>query len=338
MIEPKLIMKQRIVLTVSLIVLLTAVTWSLTSGEYKMDSATYIRTLTGRGEFMDHLILMEFRMPRMFITIMAGMALSLSGAVLQSITRNPLADPGILGINAGGGFFVAVFISIGQIDPNTFVYVVPMVSVVGGVLTALFIFSFSYSKHAGINPASMVLIGVGVSTALSGASITVMRKFNEDQADFIARWMAGNIWGDEWAFVISFLPWLLVIIPFIFLKAQTLNVMNTHDDMSRGLGIRLNRERIVLLIAAALLSSSAVAVAGAISFIGLMGPHIAKSIVGPRHQLFLPIAMSIGALLLVVSDTLGQMIMTTETIPAGIVVAIIGAPYFIYLMYRTRSA
>lgn len=337
MIEPKKILKQRIVLVISIIILCLTITWSITSGEYEMDAATFFKTLMGQGEFMDHLILMEFRMPRMVITIMAGIALSLSGAVLQSITRNPLADPGLLGVNAGGGFAVALFISIGQTNPATFVYVLPAVSVIGGVAAAIFIFLFSYSKNEGVSPASMVLIGVGISSALSGASITIIRKFNEDQADFITRWSAGNIWGDEWTFVISLLPWFIVLVPFIFMKAQTLNLVNTHDDMSRSLGVNLNKERIILLIAAALLSSSAVAVAGSISFIGLMGPHIAKSMVGPRHQLFLPISMMVGGILLVTADTLGQIIMTEETIPAGIMVAIIGAPYFIYLMYRTRA-
>ncbi|MEI3611277.1 FecCD family ABC transporter permease [Pseudogracilibacillus sp. SO30301A] len=337
MIDPRLKRKQLIVFIISLFLLFLAITWSITSGEYKMAVNTYLKTIIGQGESMDTLILMNFRMPRMIITLLAGMSLSVSGAIIQSVTKNPLAEPGILGINAGGGFAIAVLIIIGQVNPNTFIYVLPLVSTIGGILTAFLIFLFSYNKGKGISPANMVLIGVGLSTALSGGSITIMRKFNEDQAEFIATWLAGNIWGDEWPFVIAFLPWVLIIIPFLFFKSNVLNIINTHDQTARSLGVRLDRERIILLLTAVILSSATVAVAGSIGFIGLMGPHIAKSLVGPRHQLFLPIALLVGAFLLVIADTIGQVVISTGTIPAGIVVAIIGAPYFIYLMYKTHS-
>lgn len=337
MIDPRLKRKQLIVFIISLVLLFLAITWSITSGEYKMDVNTYLKTLIGQGESMDTLILMNFRMPRMIITLLAGMALSVSGAIIQSVTKNPLAEPGILGINAGGGFAIAVLIIIGQVNPNTFIYVLPLVSTIGGILTAFLIFLFSYNKGKGISPANMVLIGVGLSTALSGGSITIMRKFNEDQAEFISTWLAGNIWGDEWPFVIAFLPWVLIIIPFLFFKSNVLNIINTHDQTARSLGVRLDRERVILLMTAVILSSATVAVAGSIGFIGLMGPHIAKSLVGPRHQLFLPVALTIGAFLLIIADTIGQVIITTGTIPAGIIVAIIGAPYFLYLMFKMKS-
>ncbi|KOR89255.1 FecCD family ABC transporter permease [Paenibacillus solani] len=328
---------QLVIFIIFSILLFLAITWRITAGDYKMDIYTFFKSLIGQGEYTDHLILMKFRMPRMIIVVLAGMALSLSGAVIQSITKNPLAEPGILGINAGGGFAIAVLISIGQVNPNTFIYVLPLVSAVGGVLAVTLIFLLSFNKGRGISPTSMILIGVGISTALSGGSIAIIRKFNESQTEFISAWMAGSIWGDEWPFVIAFLPWVITIIPFLFLKSNVLNIINTHDQLAIGLGVNLNAERIVLLISAAFLSSTAVAVVGSIGFVGLMGPHIAKSLVGPRHQLFLPIALLTGALLLVVSDTIGQTIMSTTAIPTGIVVAIIGAPYFLFLMYRTKS-
>ena len=183
----------------------------------------------------------------------------------------------------------------------------------------------------------MVLIGVGLATALSGGSLTLMSKFDEDQSEFIASWLAGNIWGDEWSFVIAFVPWLIIIIPFLLMKSNVLNLLNVHEHMAQGVGVKVSTERIVLLILAVILSSAAVSVAGAIGFIGLMGPHIAKSIVGPRHQLFLPISIVLGALLLVVSDTIGQVILQPSGIPAGIIVAIIGAPYFLFLMYKSKT-
>ncbi|MDN6160476.1 MAG: iron ABC transporter permease [Staphylococcus equorum] len=337
MIDPKLRYKQWLTMVILIILVLLACAWSMTSGEYKMSVGTFFKTLFGQGAYTDTLILMEFRMPRMIITILAGAALAMSGAIIQSVTKNPLAEPGILGINAGSGFAIALFMVIGNVDAGNFVYVLPIISMIGGILTALIIFSFSYNKGEGITPSSMVLVGVGMATALSGGSMTLMSTFDEDQSEFIASWLAGNIWGDEWAFVIAFLPWVLILIPFLLFKSNVLNLLNTHQHIAQGVGVKIGRERIVLLLVAVILSSTAVSVAGSIGFIGLLGPHIAKSIVGPRHQLFLPISILIGAFLLVLADTLGQVILQPSGIPAGIVVAIIGAPYFLYLMYKTKS-
>lgn len=337
MIDPKLRYKQWVTMIVLIILILLACAWSMTSGEYKMSIGTFFKTLFGQGEYTDTLILMEFRLPRMLITILAGAALAMSGAILQSVTRNPLAEPGILGINAGSGFVIALFIVIGQVNAENFVYVLPIISMIGGILTAIIIFSFSYNRGEGISPASMVLVGVGMAAALSGGSLTLMSTFDKDQSEFMASWFAGNIWGDEWTFVIAFLPWVVILVPYLLFKSNVLNLLNTHQHIAQGVGVKIGKERIVLLLVAVVLSSAAVSVAGAIGFIGLMGPHIAKSIVGPRHQLFLPISILIGALLLVVSDTLGKVILQPSGIPAGIVVAIIGAPYFLYLMYKTKS-
>lgn len=329
--------RQLIALAVFSILLFLGCTWSITSGEYNIPVERFFKTLIGQGDAIDELILLDFRLPRMMITILAGAALSISGAIVQSVTKNPIAEPGILGINAGGGFAIALFISVGKINADNFVYVLPLISILGGITAALIIFIFSFNKNEGVTPASMVLIGVGLQTALYGGSITIMSKFDDKQSDFIAAWFAGNIWGDEWPFVIAFLPWVLIIIPYLLFKSNTLNIIHTGDNIARGLGVRLSRERLILFFIAVMLSSAAVAVTGSISFIGLMGPHIAKRIVGPRHQLFLPIAILVGACLLVIADTIGKIVLQPGGVPAGIVVAIIGAPYFLYLMYKTKN-
>ncbi|UXV48412.1 iron ABC transporter permease [Staphylococcus aureus] len=337
MISSKNKRRQWIALAVFSVLLFLGCTWSITSGEYNIPVERFFKTLIGQGDAIDELILLDFRLPRMMITILAGAALSISGAIVQSVTKNPIAEPGILGINAGGGFAIALFIAIGKINADNFVYVLPLISILGGITAALIIFIFSFNKNEGVTPASMVLIGVGLQTALYGGSITIMSKFDDKQSDFIAAWFAGNIWGDEWPFVIAFLPWVLIIIPYLLFKSNTLNIIHTGDNIARGLGVRLSRERLILFFIAVMLSSAAVAVAGLISFIGLMGPHIAKRIVGPRHQLFLPIAILVGACLLVIADTIGKIILQPGGVPAGIVVAIIGAPYFLYLMYKTKN-
>ena len=266
MIDPKLRYKQWVTMIVLIVLILLACAWSMTSGEYKMSVGTFFKTLFGQGEYTDTLILMEFRLPRMLITILAGAALAMSGAILQSVTRNPLAEPGILGINAGSGFVIALFIVIGQVNAENFVYVLPIISMIGGILTAIIIFSFSYNRGEGISPASMVLVGVGMAAALSGGSLTLMSTFDKDQSEFMESWFAGNIWGDEWTFVIAFLPWVIILVPYLLFKSNVLNLLNTHQHIAQGVGVKIGKERIVLLLVAVIFSSAAESVAGAICF------------------------------------------------------------------------
>src|SRR5699024_7946039 len=216
------------------------------------------------------------------------------------------AEPGILGINAGSGFAIALFIVVGQVNADNFVYVLPIISMIGGILTALVIFSFSYNKGEGITPASMVLVGVGMATALSGGSLTLMSTFDEDQSEFIASWLAGNVWGDEWAFVIAFLPWVIVLIPFLLLKANVLNLLNTHQHIAQCVCVNIGRMRVVFVLRVLVLSSAAVYVAVAIGLRRLLDRHIAKSIVVSRQQMIRPISISIGPFLLVLRLTPGQ--------------------------------
>lgn len=184
-----------------------------------------------------------------------------------------------------------------------------------------------------MQPIGLVLIGVGFSTALSGAMIVIISSAERTKVDFIAKWLAGNIWGSDWPFIWALLPWLVILIPFTLYKASRLNLLGLSEPVTIGVGVSIERERIVLLLTAVALAAAAVSVTGGISFIGLMAPHIAKTLVGPRNQLFIPVAILLGGWLLLLADTIGRNIIET-TIPAGIMVSIIGAPYFIYLLLK----
>lgn len=184
-----------------------------------------------------------------------------------------------------------------------------------------------------MQPIGLVLIGVGFSTALSGAMIVIISSTERTKVDFIAKWLAGNIWGTDWPFVGALLPWLVILIPFTLYKANRLNLLGLSEPVTIGVGVSIERERIVLLLTAVALAAAAVSVTGGISFIGLMAPHIAKTLVGPRNQLFIPVAILLGGWFLLFADTIGRNIIET-TIPAGIMVSLIGAPYFIYLLLK----
>ncbi|MCL6587554.1 MAG: iron ABC transporter permease [Anoxybacillus sp.] len=333
MIQPTLLKKQRL-LIFSLLTLIGATIFiGMGTGVASLSFSRILPTLFGEGTFKEEFILFSVRLPRIIITLLAGMALALSGAILQGITRNDLADPGILGIHSGAGVGVAIFFLFSPVDAKTFVYWIPLVAFIGALCTAYMIYLLSYKKNEGLQPVKVVLIGVGFSMALAGAMIVLISSAERMKVDFIAKWLAGNIWGDDWPFILALLPWLIVLIPFIFYKANRLNVLELSEQAAIGIGVAMEKERLSLLIAAVALAASAVSVTGGIAFIGLMAPHMAKSLVGPRYQLFLPLALLLGGWLLLLADTIGRNLVDVS-IPAGTIVSFIGAPYFIYLLLK----
>lgn len=334
MIQTALLKKQRIFFYSLLGLILATITISLGTGYSSLSYDRLFAAFTGQGTFKEEFVLYSIRLPRILITLLAGMALALAGAILQSITRNDLADPGIIGINSGAGVAIAVFFLYVPVDAGSFVYVLPAVAFAGAMVTALLIYAFSYNKRTGLQPVRLVLIGIGFSMALSGIMIVLISSAEREKVDFIANWLAGNIWGTDWPFILAILPWLLVLIPFTLYKANRLNMLNLSEPVAVGLGVSIERERLVLLMTAVALAAAAVSVTGGIAFIGLMAPHIAKSLVGPRHQMFLPLAILIGGWLLLVADTFGRNLLEPSGIPAGIMAALIGAPYFIYLLLK----
>ena len=334
MIHHSIIKKQRLIVVTLFILIAVTTIASLGLGYSSVSYDRILPTIFGNGTFKEEFVLFEIRLPRIIITLLAGMALAMSGAILQGLTRNDLADPGIIGINSGAGVGIAVFFLFFPIDAASFAYMLPLVAFVGALLTAVLIYLFSYKRGIGLQPVRLILVGIGFSMALSGAMIVIISAAERQKVDFIARWLAGNIWGTDWPFIAALLPWLLILIPFTLYKANRLNLMSLSDPVAIGVGVSIEKERIVLLLTAVALAASAVSVTGGIAFIGLMAPHLAKALIGPRNQLFLPIAVLIGGWLLLFADTIGRNLLEPEGIPAGIMTALIGAPYFVYLLLR----
>lgn len=334
MMNQKKLKRTGMIISITAILLLIAFIISVATGFASMSPLRLVNTLLGQGTPKEELILFTFRLPRILVTILAGVGLAISGAILQSITRNPLADPGILGINAGAGLAVVFFVMIFGSSAGTYIYILPLFALCGGMITAIIIYLLSFKKGEGIDPGRMLLVGVGLSTAISGAILTLASKIAREDYDFFANWMAGRIWGDDWVFVLALLPWLLLLLPLVYRKSNVLNTMSLNENLSIGLGVRVEKERYILLLIAVALAASAVSVSGGIAFVGLMAPHIARSLVGPRHQLYLPVAAMLGAILLLIADTIGRVLLDPSGIPAGVIVSIIGAPYFMYLMAK----
>ena len=310
---------------------------SMNTGFIRLSPIEVIQTLFGQGTDKQQLILYEFRLPRIIISILVGMGLAISGCILQGISRNALADPGIIGINAGAGLAVILFISFFPSTSAVPVFLLPVLAFSGAGITAITIYTLAYKQNEGISPMRLILTGVAVAAGISSAMIVLTLRLSPENYQFVATWLAGSIWGSNWKFVLSLLPWILIIIPFVYSKARVLNVLNLGDLTAIGLGTSIEKERRLLLAAAVGLAGASVSVSGGIGFVGLIGPHLARQLVGSRHQFLLPASALTGGLLVLIADTIGRSILQPSEIPAGIVVAVIGAPYFLYLLSKLKD-
>ncbi|SDJ45735.1 FecCD family ABC transporter permease [Salimicrobium halophilum] len=334
MIHPSVLKKFKIYLvTLTLLIIATAIV-AMALGYSSVAFSRLPAVFMGEGTFKENFVFFQVRLPRIIVTVLAGMALALSGAILQSLSRNDLADPGIIGINAGAGAAVAVFFLFAPLEPGSFIYLLPVVAFLGALVTSLLIYLFSFDKRAGFQPIRLILVGVGFSMALSGLMIILISSAEREKVNFISQWLAGDIWGADWPFILALLPWLVVLIPLTFFKANRMNILNLSEPVSIELGLPLGRERFTMLMVAVALAASAVSVTGGISFIGLMAPHLAKTIIGPRTQLYMPLTLLLGGWLLLVADTIGRNVLEPDGLPAGVMTALIGAPYFIYLLTK----
>ncbi|MEK4059483.1 MULTISPECIES: FecCD family ABC transporter permease [unclassified Paenibacillus] len=310
---------------------------SVNTGYIRLTPMELLNTLLGKGTDKQELILFDFRLPRIVISVLIGAGLAVSGAVMQGVFRNDLADPGILGINAGAGLMVMLLVSFYPSTTAAPVYLLPLVAFVGAGLTAALIYMLAYKRYQGISPIRLLLTGVAVAAGISAAMIVLTLRLDPDKYQFVATWLAGSIWGTSWKFVLSLLPWIVILLPYVIYKARVMNVLNLGEQTATGLGAAVTREQFKLLAAAVGLAASSVAVSGGIGFVGLVGPHLARRLVGPKHQLMLPASALLGSLLVITADTIGRWILQPSEIPTGIVVAVIGAPYFLYLLARTKS-
>ncbi len=282
--------KNFIIIATLLVLIFVTFVISMNTGVIKLTPLEVFKTLFGQGDAQQQLILFEFRLPRIVIAVLVGMGLAISGAILQGVSKNALADPGILGINAGAGLAVMLYISFFPTTKAAPVYLLPVLAFVGAGLTAVLIYSLSYKRHEGITPMRLILTGVAIAAGISSAMIVLTLRLSPENYQFVATWLAGSIWGSNWRFVLSLLPWLVILLPFVYAKSRVLNILNLGELTAVGLGASIERERRWLLAAAVGLAGASVSVSGGIGFVGLIAPHLARQLVGAKHQFLLPAA------------------------------------------------
>lgn len=325
--------KRRFVLLIILFALLGVVMLSINSGYSQIPYMDVLKSLMHPGGPYSSAILLQIRLPRIILAVLCGMGLALSGCTLQAVTENPLADPGILGINAGAGFAVMLFLTLfPSLHISTMAYQ-PIFALAGGLLAAGFLYGFS-KRNGKIRPSYLLLGGIGVSAGFSSIMLIMASDMENSSYQLVARWLAGNIWGSSWYQVKVLVPYLILLIPFLLTKAEILDLLLLGEEASMALGVRVEKERRILLIAAVALAASCISVSGGIGFIGLVAPHIAKKLAGVRHRVLMPASMLIGGLLLLLADTMGRSMFQPVEIPVGIVISILAAPYFLYLLRK----
>lgn len=325
------------VLAVCGLLLIISFIVSMNTGYIRLMPMDTLRTLFGGGTDKEKLILFDFRLPRIVISMLVGAGLALSGCLIQGVSRNPLADPGLLGINAGAGLMVILFVMFVGARSFLSVFTMPFLALAGAGAAAILIYALSYKKGEGIAPMRLILTGVAVQAGISALTTVLVVKLDETQYNFVAAWQAGSIWGSNWKFVTALLPWLFILIPYGMNKARILDVLTLGDDVACSLGVSVEKERRRLLMAAVALAASCVSVSGSISFVGLIAPHLSRKLVGPKHTILLPTCALVGAVLVSLADTIARVIVQPAEIPTGIMAAIIGAPYFLYLLAKSNG-
>jgi iron complex transport system permease protein len=304
------------------------------AGEYPISPPDVVRTVLGlQTANPDHaFIVNSLRLPRAALAALVGAALALSGAIMQGLTRNPLASPELTGVTAGASLAAVTLIVL---FPSARAGVLPVAALAGALSVAGLIYALAWRQ--GNSPIRLILVGVGLTSVL-GALITVMVTFgdiNDVQRALV--WLSGSVYGAGWGDVRALLPWLLVFAPGSLLLARHLDALHLGEDVARGLGSRVELQRGLLLVTSAALAAATVTVAGAVGFVGLMAPHIARKLVGPSHAGLLPTAALAGALIVTLADLTGRALLAPIEIPCGVVTAAIGAPFFMYLLYRGRN-
>lgn len=317
-------------LLLALAALLTVTLASIMVGARGLSPGTVLTALFSKDQSTEHLIVWELRVPRTVVGLVVGPALGLAGALIQAFTRNPLADPGILGVNAGAGFFVTIAVGVlGVTSPLGYIWF----ALLGAAVVTVMVYLIGSAGPGGSTAIRMTLAGVALGAVLGGVASGISLK-NPDAFDSMRFWGAGSIGGRSWDVVVVVAPLLLLGLILAVAAARPLNALAMGDDVGRTLGASVTGTRILVVLSVTLLAGGATALAGPIGFIGLMVPHIVRWFVGPDQRWIIAYTIVISPILLLVADIVGRIILPSGELRVGLVTAVVGAPILIVLARR----
>ena len=320
--------KNTLIFTISILMLLAISFISLLFGSKPLNISNVFDAIFNYSSSRYSFIVFEYRIPRLLIAIMVGMSLAIAGAIFQGVLRNSLASTDVLGIGKGAGFFACLVISLNLKSS------ISIAAMIGGLMVGIIIYLLT--KKTNFKNTSIVIMGIAMS-ALFDAGIQYFNISNSGNIQTIFLWLTGSVWGRYWDEVRILIPYVVILIPLSIILANKIDILSLGDKVAINLGEKVDFLRVGLLLIGIILTASSVSVSGTIGFVGLIAPHIAKSLVGYRHKLVIPLSGLVGAILLVVADIIGRTIIAPTEIPVGIVTAIVGAPYFLYLLLGKKS-
>lgn len=301
---------------------------SLLFGSADISFGVILHTLMGNVQTTDEMVIWNIRFPRNIVGALVGANLAVSGAILQAVMKNPLADPGIVGVSSGAGLAGVIMLIF---MPEASLLLTP-VAFIGAMLSAAAVYALAWKN--GIRPSRIILAGVAVSAFL-GSGISALLVFYSDKVQGALLWMVGGLSARSWPQVESLFPYTILGLVFAICGCKALTILSLGDETARGLGLPVEKVRFTMTAVAALLAAGAVSIAGLIGFVGLVVPHIVRLIVGTDYKYVVPGSAILGAGVLVFCDTLGRVLFSPIEIPAGIIMAFLGAPFFLYLLRRS---
>ncbi|MBO1221334.1 FecCD family ABC transporter permease [Staphylococcus nepalensis] len=276
----------------------------------------------------DNFIINEYRAPRMFLALIVGSSLAISGALIQGVVRNALASPDVIGITKGASLFAVVII---MLFPSAPLFILPFGSFIGALMISL-ILTLLISKF-NVKGSKLALIGLAIG-AICTAIVQYLLIRNPLDANTALVWLTGSLYGHNMSHVWVILPWFIIALPIIFYYCHQLDILTLGDDVAIALGAKVKKVKAILLFLAVILAGASISVVGGLSFLGLIAPHIARQLVGHKHKHITVMSGLLGALILMISDSLARGIHPPIDIPVGVIVAIVGVPYFLFLLRR----
>ena len=331
-------MKQFIkVFLLAILLLLVVIYGDVRTGFFDVSHWDLLMALFGLGNPTLEMTVLDFRLVRIILALLIGVGLGLAGAVFQTISRNDLASPSILGVNAGAGLGIILLVYFLNSDTALSMWALALVALVGGLATAGLIYRLAYHKGQVLNPQALILTGIAIAAGIHAIQMLLIVRLDPNKFHVVNTWIIGSIANNSWAHVALLAPVVIILGLLLWARYMDLNILNLADETAIGLGLSINRARFLYLLLAVILSTMCVAVGGNIAFVGLIAPHIARRLVGTNHVYSLPITALAGAILLVGADWFGRSVLAPDEILIGIVVAMIGAPYFLYILAKTKA-
>ena len=313
----------------ALVALAFLMVWAVTLGDYPMSVGDVVRAIAGRGSEESEMVVRTLRLPRILAAVLTGAALAISGTIFQGIARNPLVSPDIIGINAGASLVAISTIILGGMS-----VLVPVGAFIGALLTAALIYALSWQNGIAMN--RLILVGIGVGAVVGAATTYMTVKFPIEITRPAIVWSMGSFYAVEWKDVVLLAIAVGVLLPLAIVLMESLRVLQYGDVVSRSLGLPLERTRLLLIVVGCALAAVCVALAGPIGFIALVVPHMARMLAGPPAGSVLAFTAVLGAIVLLVSDMVAQHALPV-TLPVGVITGAVGAPYFLYLLYRSNA-